>query len=64
MASDLELVHHAFNRVKELTLIYGDSIPHLISIFQRTCPRRFTKYSVLTPIVVKYSVLTPIVVVF
>jgi putative restriction endonuclease len=28
MASDLELVHLAFNRVKELTLIYGDSIPH------------------------------------
>jgi len=28
MASDLELVHLAFNRVKELSLKYGDSIPH------------------------------------
>jgi hypothetical protein len=33
MASDLELVHLAFNRVKELTLKYGDAIPHLISSF-------------------------------
>ena len=38
MANDLELVQLAFNRVKELSLKYGDSIPHLISIFQRTCP--------------------------
>jgi putative restriction endonuclease len=28
MPSDLELVHLAFNRVKELSLIYGNSIPH------------------------------------
>jgi putative restriction endonuclease len=28
MASDLELVHLAFNRVKELSLKFGDSIPH------------------------------------
>jgi hypothetical protein len=41
MASDLELVHLAFNRLKKLSLIYDDSIPHLISIFQRTRPRRF-----------------------
>jgi hypothetical protein len=33
MASDLELVHLAFNRVKVLSLNYGDSIPHLISSF-------------------------------
>jgi hypothetical protein len=33
MASDLELVQLAFNRVKELSLIYGDSIPHVITIF-------------------------------
>ena len=36
MASDLELVHLAFNRVKELLLKYGDLIPHRVSIFQRT----------------------------
>ncbi|MFT7413306.1 MAG: hypothetical protein ACI9J4_001678 [Paraglaciecola sp.] len=29
------------NKVKELSLKYGDSIPHLISIFQRSCTRRF-----------------------
>jgi hypothetical protein len=34
----LELVHLAFNRVKELSLIYGDSIPHLISIFNEPGP--------------------------
>ena len=39
MASDLELVHLAFNRVKELSLIYGDSIPHLISIFNEFAPQ-------------------------
>ena len=38
MPNDLELVHLAFNRVKELTLIYGDSIPHLISIFNEPDP--------------------------
>jgi hypothetical protein len=38
MASDLELVHLAFNWVKELSLIYGDSIPHLISIFNEPDP--------------------------
>ena len=31
MVSDLELAHLAFNRVKELSLKYGHSIPHLIS---------------------------------
>jgi hypothetical protein len=41
MASDLELVHLAFNRVKELSLRYDGSIPHLISSLQRTWPRRF-----------------------
>ena len=33
MPNDLELVHLAFNCVNELSLIYGDSIPHLISFF-------------------------------
>jgi hypothetical protein len=28
MVSDLELIHLAFNRVKALSLKYGDSIPH------------------------------------
>ena len=41
MASDLELVHLAFNRVKELSLKCGDSIPHLISSFQRTWLLKF-----------------------
>jgi hypothetical protein len=36
MVSDLELLHLAFNRDKKLSLKYGESIPHLISIFQRT----------------------------
>ena len=39
MASDLELVHLTFNQVKELSLIYGDLIPHLIFVFQQTQPR-------------------------
>jgi hypothetical protein len=43
MASDLELVQLAFNRVKELTLIYGDSIPHLISIFNEPAPAGFVQ---------------------
>jgi hypothetical protein len=30
MASDLGLVHLAFNRVKELSLKYGDSISHQV----------------------------------
>ncbi|PKG96930.1 hypothetical protein CXF95_21685 [Paraglaciecola sp. MB-3u-78] len=38
MTSDLQLLHLAFNRVKELSLKYGDSIPYLILFFQRTCP--------------------------
>jgi hypothetical protein len=38
MASDWELVHLAFNRVKELSLIYGDSIPHFISVFNEPGP--------------------------
>ncbi|AGH46799.1 hypothetical protein C427_4700 [Paraglaciecola psychrophila 170] len=33
MAIDLVLVNLAFNWVKELSFIYGNSIPHLISIF-------------------------------
>ncbi|MFT6031467.1 MAG: hypothetical protein ACI8O8_003219 [Oleiphilaceae bacterium] len=41
MASDLELVHLEFNRVKELLLIYGDSIPRLISIFNEPDPAGF-----------------------
>jgi hypothetical protein len=41
MASDLELANLAFNRVKELTLIYGDSIPRLISIFNEPDPAGF-----------------------
>jgi hypothetical protein len=28
MPNDLQIVHLAFNRVKELSLQYGDSIPH------------------------------------
>jgi hypothetical protein len=39
MGSDLELVHLAFNRVKELSLNYGDSIPHLISVFNEPDPQ-------------------------
>ena len=41
MASDLELVHLAFNRVKELSLGYGYSIPHLFSIFNEADPALF-----------------------
>jgi hypothetical protein len=69
MASDLQLVHLAFNRVKELPLKYGHSIPHLISSFQRTCDAglpfkfywlvaRYDKlYSDLLKIIEKLSVL-------
>ncbi|MFT4851299.1 MAG: hypothetical protein ACI83B_003865 [Sediminicola sp.] len=45
MASDLELVNLAFNRVKELSLIYSDSIPHLISIFNEPDPASFLNTS-------------------
>lgn len=38
MASDLELLHLAFNRVKELSLEYGGSIPQLISSFNEPDP--------------------------
>jgi hypothetical protein len=38
MASNLKLVHLAFNRLKELSLKYGDSIPHRISIFNGPVP--------------------------
>jgi hypothetical protein len=41
MANDLELVHLGFNRVKELSLIYGDTVPHLISIFNEPDPAGF-----------------------
>jgi hypothetical protein len=42
--SDLQLVHLAFNWVKELSLKFGDSLPHLISIFQRiAAPRLFQR---------------------
>ena len=39
MANDLELVQLAFNRVKELSHKYGDSIPHLISISTNLSPQ-------------------------
>jgi hypothetical protein len=38
MASDLELVNLAFNRVKVLSLNYGGSINHLISGFNEPVP--------------------------
>jgi len=44
MASDLELVLLAFDRVRELSLIYGHSISHLISTFNELSLADFNHY--------------------
>jgi hypothetical protein len=45
MASDLQLVHLAFNRVKELSLKYGDSILQLIFVFNKLDPAGLKGFS-------------------